>query len=150
MEVTRTLAVSVEEMDACIKKMVLEDIKNATGKKVKCSDIGAGYKYRKELKNKMGKVGKVTTRIDALESGNYRASFESAQGINHLSYSYQPLHENQISLLYLEDYEAISTSKKLNYSLMSFLYKRSNKKRINLMLNQLENFILENRKQPAA
>ncbi len=149
MEVKRTLAVSVEEMDKCIETMVLEDIANATGKQVDCSKIGAGYKYRKELKNKMGKVGKVTTRIDKMVSGNYCASFESAQGVNHLSYTYQPLSEDQISLIYLEDYEGVSSSKKMNYSLMSFLYKRANKKRINLMLSQLENYILENRKQPA-
>lgn len=148
MEVTKILDISVKEMDEFIVKMVLEDIESATGKKLKSSDIGAGYKYRKELKSKTGKKGKVITRIDKLESGSYSASFDSAQGINTLSYSYTPINENKISLVYCEDFNADATSKRLNYSLMSFLYTRSNKKRINLMLNQVVNYINEN-KQPA-
>lgn len=145
MEIIKTMNVSLQQMDESITKMVLEDIKNATGKKVKGSDIGAGYKYRKELKNKMGKVGTVTARIDVLKSGFYQASFESVQGTNTLSYDYKAIDDHSVELTYTENYLTLSTAKQMNYRLMNFLYKRSNKKRINMMLNQLEQYILNNK-----
>lgn len=143
MEIIRKMNVSLQQMDDSITKMVLEDIKNATGKKVKSSDIGAGYKYQKELNNKMGKTGKVTTRIDVLKSGFYQASFESVQGTNTLSYDYKAIDDHSIELTYTEEFLTISSAKQMNYRLMNFLYKRSNKKRINLMLDQLEQYILQ-------
>lgn len=146
MEITRTLDVSMEEMNAFIKDMVLQDIHTATGKKVKESEIGTGYKYRKKLRGRSGKEGNVTTRIDELTSGCYRASFESAQGKNYLSYEYSKDDDGKVKLCYTENFDAQSKSKELNFQLMSFLYKRSNKKRINLMLTHIESLIQENRK----
>lgn len=146
MEVTRMLDVSMNELDTFIKKMVIQDIHNTTGKKVKESDLGTGYKYRKKLQGRSGKEGSVTTRIDELTSGCYRASFESAQGINYLSYHYQEDENGKVNLRYEENFDAQSKSKELNFQLMSFLYKRSNKKRINLMLTQIEHLIQEKRK----
>lgn len=146
MEVKRQLDVSMEELDAFIASMILQDIKNATGKNVKQSDIGTGYKYHKKLKGRTGKEGKVTTRIDELTSGCYRASFDSAQGKNYLAYRYESNGDNKVNLCYKENYDAASKSKDLNYQLMSFLYKRSNKKRINLMITHIEQLIQENRK----
>lgn len=146
MEITRTMDVSMEEMNTFIKNMVLQDILHATGKKVKESDIGAGYKYRKKLKGRSGKEGNVSTRIDELKEGCYRASFESAQGINYLSYQYEMSEDGKLNLCYKEDYTAQSKSKELNFQLMSFLYKRSNRKRMKLMLEHIEHLIQENRK----
>lgn len=144
-EVTRVLNVSAKELDECIKNMVVEDIKNATGKTVNVKDLGKGYKYRKDLKSKMGKSGKVTTRIDELRENCYKASFESAQGTNTLSYTYQPIAEDQTEVTYAEEFYGSSSSKNWNYSLMSFFYKRSTKKRIKLTLEQIESYIQNNR-----
>ncbi|NBK96675.1 MAG: DUF3284 domain-containing protein [Erysipelotrichia bacterium] len=146
MEISRVLDVSMEEMDAFIKQMVLQDIEHATNKKVKESQVGTGYKYQKQLKGRSGKEGKVSTRIEELTSGSYKASFVSAQGKNYLSYSYEEQADGKVNLRYLESYDASSKSKELNYQLMNFLYKRSNKKRINLMLTHIERLIQENRK----
>lgn len=146
MEVKKQLNVSKEELNAFIKSMVLQDIKNATGKNVKESDIGTGYKYHKKLKGRTGKEGKVCTRIDTLTSGCYRASFESAQGINYLAYNYESDGEDKVNVCYEEGFNSSSNAKDLNHRLMSFLYKRSNKKRINLMLTHIEKLIQENRK----
>lgn len=146
MEITRILDVSMEELNTFIKDMVLQDIHHATGKKVKESEIGTGYKYRKKLKGRTGKEGTVTTRIDELSSGCYRASFDSAQGKNYLSYEYEACNDGKVKLCYMENFDAQSKSKELNYQLMSFLYKRSNKKRANLMLTHIERLIQDNRK----
>lgn len=146
MEITRILDVSMDEMDTFIKEMVLQDIYHATGKKVKASEVGTGYKYRKKLKGRMGKEGTVATRIDELKCGSYCASFVSAQGKNYLSYQYEPIEDGKISLRYEENYEGESKSKELNFQLMSVLYKRSNKKRINRTLTYIENLVQQQRK----
>lgn len=146
MIVNRTLDVSLEEMDVFVKQMVLQDIYHATGKKKQLSDVKPGFKYSKKLKGRSGKEGNVLTCIDELESGNYKASFNSKQGVNTLAYRYQENAEGKIDLSYEENYDAKSKSKALNYQIMNFLYKHSNKRRINLTLAHIEHLIQENRK----
>ena len=149
MLVNKVLNVTMEEMDAFIKDMVVQDIYHATGKKIKVNDIKPGYKYHKKLKARSGKEGKVTTHIDQLSSGDYKASFSSAQGLNKLSYHYEGNKDGKITLNYEENYDANSKSQALNYQLMNFLYKHSNKRRINLMLTHIEELIQQNRKPVA-
>ncbi len=145
-EVNRTLNVTYDELNQFIKDMVAQDVFNATGKKVKPEEIKRGYKYHKKLKNKFGKEGSVKTKIEELKSGTYSASFNSAQGMNYLSYDYVDNQDGTVDLRYEENYDPSSKSKGLNYQLMAMLYKRSNKKRINSMLNRIEYLIIENRK----
>lgn len=146
MEINRTLNVNFNEFEEFIKDMVAQDVYNATGKKVKLSEIQKGYKYRKKLKGRVGKEGSVKTKIEELKSGSYKASFNSSQGINYLSYDYADNQDGTVNLKYEESYDPSSKSKGLNYQLMDFLYKRSNKKRINSMLTHIEHLINENRK----
>lgn len=146
MEINRTLEVGFDELNVFIKDMVAQDVFNATGKKVKPEEIKKGYKYRKKLKGKIGKEGSVKTKIETLESGAYCASFDSAQGVNYLSYHFVDNQDGTINIKYEENYDPISKSKGLNYQLMSMLYKRSNRKRMNLMLTHIERLIQENRK----
>lgn len=145
MELTKILNVSSKELDTFIQTMVVEDVKKATGKLVNIKDIGKGYKYRKALKSKMGKSGKVTTRIDELRENCYKASFESAQGTNTLSYTYHSIADEQTEVTYAEEFYGESSSKNWNFNIVSFFYKRSTKKRIKLMLEQIESYIQNNR-----
>ena len=146
MEVRKTLNVSMQEMDEFVRLMVAQDIKAATNKTKNPNDIRPGYSYHKELTARSGKKGRVVTHIDALESGLYKASFDSNQGVNDLSYEYSAKDDNSIELRYSENYQSKTKSQDINYRIMDFLYKHSNKKRINLMLNHIENMIQENRK----
>ena len=149
MEVNRLLDVTMSEMDAFISKMVVQDIKEATNKTVEVKDVIPGYSYSKKLTGRNGAQGRVKTTIRELSSGKYHVTFKSKQGVNHLEYSYVPSDDNKIDLTYKEDYDAGSTSKKLNYGLMNFLYKHSNKKRINKILSNIEYLIHEDRKKIA-
>ena len=149
MLINRELDVTMEEMDKFIKEMVVQDIHHATGKKIKIDSIHPGYKYRKKLKGRSGKEGSVTTQIDKLSSGDYQVSFVSAQGTNFLSYHYEPSKDGGILLDYEEKYDANTTSQSLNYQFMNFLYKHSNKRRINLMLTHIEEMIQQDRKPVA-
>ena len=145
MEIKKTLNVSMDEMDAFIQSMVVQDIKNATGKDKNAQNIGAGYSYHKELTARSGRKGRVVTHIDELKTGLYKASFDSSQGVNTLCYAYNPKDENSIELCYSEGYASSKKSLDINYQIMNFLYKHSNKKRINLMLKRIEEMIQENR-----
>ena len=147
MEVNRVLDVTMSEMDAFVSKSVLQDIEEATSKTVDVKNIRPGYSYSKKLTGRNGVDGRVKATIRELTSGKYHITFKSNQGVNHLSYMYEPTDDGKISLTYMEDYEAPSTSKKLNYGLMSFLYNHSSKKRINKILSNIERWIHENRNQ---
>lgn len=145
MEVNRVLDVTMEEMDAFISQMVVKDIEEATSKTVDEKDIRPGYSYTKKLTGRNGVDGRVKTTIRELSSGKYHVTFKSKQGINHLCYSYEPVDDEKIDLTYSEDYDADSKSKKVNYSIMTFLYNHSSKKRINKVLSNIEYWIHEER-----
>ena len=145
MEVNRVLDVTMEEMDTFISQMVVKDIEDATSKTVNEKDIHPGYSYTKKLTGRNGVDGRVKTTIRELSSGKYHVTFKSKQGVNHLSYMYEPADDEKINLTYSEEYDADSKSKKINYSIMTFLYDRSNKKRINKVLSNIEYWIHEER-----
>ena len=147
MEISRVLDVTMEEMDSFISQMVVQDIEEATSKTVAVKDVKPGYSYTKKLMGRNGREGRVKTTIRELESGKYHVSFKSPQGMNHLSYTYKPAEGGQIELMYEESYEPNSTSNKLNYNVMNFFYKRSNKKRVTKVLSNIEYLIQENRKE---
>ena len=103
----------------------------------------SGLTYQKKLRNSFGNEGTVSVSIDRFEENHYAASFKSAQGINQLSYDLEPLDNQQFEVTYKEDFFSESKSKSLNYSIMSKLYKRSSKKKMNLMLDAIEKMIQE-------
>lgn len=146
MEVIRTLDITMDEMDAFIQEMVLKDIYQATGKKIKKGEVHPGYKYHKKLKGRNGREGKVVTKIEQLTSGNYSVSFSSSQGKNYLSYCYDEDDDKKVKLCYKESYDAKTKLQALNYKIMNFFYRKSNLKRIRLTLAQIEHLIQENRK----
>ena len=147
MEVSRILDVTMDEMDAFVSQMVMQDIQEATNKTVSAKDVKPGYSYTKKLKGRNGREGRVKTTIRALESGKYHVTFKSAQGVNHLEYTYEPTEDGRVGITYSEEYEGSSNSKNLNFKLMSFLYKRSNQKRAKQVLANIEALIQENREK---
>lgn len=145
MEITKTLSVSKEEFHHLILDMLVADIKESTGKDVPVSEIISGYTYKKELSTKLGKQAKVKTKLVEIVPGCYKAEFTSVSGINSMCYEYSETGECEISVLYKEDYEASSKANDLNFKAMNFLFTRRTKKRINMMLDSMERFIIENR-----
>lgn len=139
----RTMHTSVEAMDAFLIDMIIQDIKNSTDLSVDRSDIKAGFSYSKKIMNKTGKHGRVNTRIEQLESGLYQVAIESKTGINYIKYSYKSNSDNSILLEYSESFESDSKLKGLNHSIMSRLYNKSTQKRVNILLNQIDNLLVE-------
>jgi len=139
MEVSRIIEGSKKQLFSILMNSLLEDIKLSQEKEVKLEDIGKGYSYKKQLKTKVGKEGRIKVTITQLEIPViYEATFESAQGFNTLSYRIEDIDESHFKLTYKEEFYSEKKSNNLNFGLMSKLYKRSNKKQANLVLSQLE------------
>ncbi len=143
MEVKRIVHGDIEAYFKVLTDSLLNDY-NAAMQAEHTSDVlKSGLTYQKKLRNSFGNEGTVTVSIDRFETNHYAASFKSAQGINQLSYDLEPLDNQQFEVTYKEDFFSESKSKSLNYSIMSKLYKRSSKKKMNLMLDAIEKMIQE-------
>ncbi|MFV0393903.1 MAG: DUF3284 domain-containing protein, partial [Coprobacillaceae bacterium] len=126
MEVSKTIQGTKEKCFSILMESLLEDIALSKNKKVKLEEIGKGYSYTKQLKNQLGKEGKIrVTILELQEPSMYKASFESAQGINTLSYVLEDVDDTHFELTYNEDFLSEKKSNNLNYGLMAKLYKRS-------------------------
>ncbi|MEG0314416.1 MAG: DUF3284 domain-containing protein [Erysipelotrichaceae bacterium] len=142
-EIKRKLDVKAEDFFEKLSDSLVFDITAATGKNVRVNQISEGYKYTKKLKTKTGKSGNVKVTITKFEAPKvYASTFTSAQGDNFISYEINKLSDEQIEVVYTEDYKGTSNAKDLNAKVMQFLYKRGNKKRINKLLTKMEAFIL--------
>lgn len=143
MEIKRIVHGNIDAYFKVLEASLLNDYNEAVQEEHSSDVLKSGLTYKKTLRNRFGNEGKVTVLIDRYEQNHYAASFKSAQGINQLSYDLEPIDENQFEVTYKEDFFSESKSKNLNYSLMSKLYNRSSKKKMNLMLDAIERMIHE-------
>lgn len=139
MELKREFYGNKDEAFKLIMDGLISDIKHETGEVMELESIEEGFTYLKKLKNKFGHEGSVKVTIAKMDIPNYyEAHFDSQQGLNILSYELITKDEEAFDLIYRESFNSEKASRNLNFSLMSFLFKRSSKKRINLMLDQLQ------------
>lgn len=143
MEIKRLVQGNINAYFDVLTNSLLNDYNSATHFEHSSDVLKSGLTYQKKLRNRFGNEGVVTVTIERFEPNHYAASFKSAQGVNHLSYDLNPLNEEQFEVTYKEDFYSESKSKSLNYSIMSKLYKRSSKKKMNLMLDAIEKMIQE-------
>ncbi|OCN03839.1 hypothetical protein A4S06_04540 [Erysipelotrichaceae bacterium MTC7] len=141
MEITKLLRGKKETCYHIFIESVLADINanSEDGKVYTETDLHPGFTYYKKLQTKMGKAGRVKVELAQLVPNEvYVAKFYSAQGVNTVSYHLEDEDDDLFGITYSEDFVSDKTSKNLNFSLMSKLYARSSKKKMNLMLNQLQ------------
>lgn len=143
MEVKRIVHGDIKAYFKVLTDSLLSDYNAAMQAEYTSDVLKSGLTYQKKLRNSFGNEGTVSVSIDRFEESHYAASFKSAQGINQLSYDLEPLDNQQFEVTYKEDFFSESKSKSLNYSIMSKLYKRSSKKKMNLMLDAIEKMIQE-------
>lgn len=141
-EVKERLHVDINEFFKQLEISIAYDIEKATGKKVKPYK---GYKYKKVMKNKVGRKGDVEVIITELNAPKcYSASFKSINGINKISYIIEEVGEYCIDVTYREEFEGSSKTINTNFKLMQFFYKRRAKKRASRILRAIENYIKQN------
>lgn len=147
MEVNLDLDVNKEEFFEFIYESIIKDIEESTGKKLSKEDIIQGYKYDKNLKNKLGRAGNVeVTILEFVPYKKYVAEFKSNQGKNIISYEINNLNNEKINVTYFEDYIAPDKLKDWNFKLMNFFYKKKSMKRAESILKNIERYI-KNKKE---
>ena len=145
MELKVNMDVSAPEFFDVLEESIIYDIKESTNKTITRDKIRKGYSYNKTLKTRLGKDGKVRVTIKDFNDSKYVASFLSSQGENIVSYEVEELDDKSLNVKYTEEFIDDSTMKKANFSIMSFIFKRGNKKRGYRSLKQIENVIISNR-----
>lgn len=144
-EVRERLRVSANKFFNQIIESVCYDIEKSTGKKLGASNLKSGYKYKKTMKNKLGRKGSVEVVIcDFKIPISYSAKFKSVNGINKISYKIDKINDDEIDVIYKEEFEGNSKSVDVNFKFVGFFYKRSAKKRARKMLKSLESYLLQN------
>lgn len=142
MEIVRQMKGNVQRFFDKVEESIVNDVKEATGNSIDVSEIKSGFTYSKRLRSQLGKEGSIKVVIDEyVRPLKYRASFISAQGENILSYETKEIDENHFEIKYVEEFKGASPSKRLNYKLIYFLYKRSSIKKANMLLNNIESMI---------
>jgi hypothetical protein len=139
MKITRRIE---GDYTACWKVLMdgfINDVASATGRRLRRREIVKGYSYNKQMLGRIGKAGTVNITLTELIANQfYQASFESRQGVNTLSYRLVPQGEDQFDLVYEEQFTSPRKTTEWNYHIMSFLYTRGSKKRINKVLDKVE------------
>lgn len=143
MEIKRLVEGKKEKYFNVLKQSVLYDLK-AAGCDYNDEDLKKGLVYHKTLRNSFGKEGNVKVEITAYQpSCCYAATFTSAQGINTLSYELNEKSDDMFEVIYTESFCSDKKSKNLNYALMSRLYKKSARKKADLLLDAIERMMNE-------
>lgn len=146
MELTRQIKGNIHYFFDRVEQSLIEDIEQSTGNKISINEIVKGFTYSKNLTSQLGRTGRVKVIINEYQRLNkYSVSFISAQGENILSYETKEIDDTKFEIKYTEDFNG-SWYGNLNYKLMSLLYKRSSLKKANMLLNNIEN-MMQNDKQ---
>lgn len=143
-EVKEMLYADSSDFFKYIAESVAYDISEATGKKIRPKQIQKGYKYKKKMKNKVGRKGDVEVIITEFDAPlRYSAEFKSLTGTNYLSYTIEEFEKGRIGVTYMEDFKGITKSKDLNFKLMNVFYKGKAKRRATKMLRAIEEYAKE-------
>lgn len=145
-EVKERLNVSARDFFSKIEESVIYDIEQSTGKKLVVRDIYNGFKYKKNLKNKLGRRGEVDVIITHFVSPRlYSASFKSAMGVNTICYNIEEVDDENIDVIYKEEFIGKTNTADLNFKVMNFFYKKRSKKRAIRLIRSIEAYIKSNK-----
>ncbi len=146
MEITRTLAISAEELFDQIEKTIIADIREATGKEVPRAKLN-GYKYKKVARG----GGRSGTPMD-VKIKHYRypelyeARFSYATGVNTVRYEVTEASDDSVTVLYREDLEPRGNAPRgLTGMLNRKIYERRLRSRAQQIFKSLEETVKRER-----
>ncbi|MDR2833634.1 MAG: DUF3284 domain-containing protein [Streptococcaceae bacterium] len=143
MQATRKMNIDAKSFFDMILTSAKYDIEQSTKEAIALEDIKTGFTYKKDLTNKVGKMGDSITTLTTVDVPFvYEASFKTARGINTVSYKVEQLSDG-INVTYSEDYIPATSTLQLNNKIVSIFFKRSNKKRMKGMLKMMEEHLLK-------
>jgi len=144
MKVVKKMQVRPEAFFDLMMASVKADVEQVTGKPVREADIKAGFTYKKNLLNKLGKEGSsIGTFVRVERPLAYEVEFKTARGLNKIAYEIKKLDDEQIEVSYEEIYEAVDKRHELNQKLVGFFYKRGTEKRMMRLLDSMEQYLLQ-------
>jgi len=150
MEVVVTMRVTAEELYRVLMDSLKHDIEQSTNSKISDKAIKTGYKYSKNLKNKVGQVVKSTATLSRIERPYvYEVQFQTDRGLNTVSYVIEESDSENIQVTYSEVYDASSKSHATNFSFMSKIFTAPAKRKVKAFLQMMEAYILQNRSSGA-
>lgn len=149
MQINEMLYVDADAFFDQLSREVIYDINVSTNKNVREKQIKKGYSYYKQMKNKIGRKGDVKVTITEFERPRiYSAKFESATGINYMSFEIEQLDKpNTIGVTYTEEFDGATTSKSLNHKTAMFLYNRKSEKNARKRLRKMEEYLKQQQTQ---
>lgn len=137
MQVITKLNVNIDEFFDFLEKSIKFDIKNATNADL--SEITPGFSYKKELKNAFNQSGEVESIIENyIRNDCYISKIISNQGVNSILYKVVKIDDENIELEYTEEFISNKKLNDANFKLVSKIFEKSLKKRINLRIKNIE------------
>jgi len=147
MEVEVKIKGTADELFSLLMNSIKHDIESATGEDINLEELVSGYRYEKNLTNKLGKEGSATGTLTTINPPTlYEAAFQSKRGINRLSYKLEQLDDDTLHVTYSETYEPVDKNSELNFKFVNLFYRRSFRRRSTQMLKLMEIHIQEQRK----
>lgn len=137
MIVEKILDISSENFFQQIEKSILYDIKNATGMDIQ--NIEKGFKYSKILYTKLSKSSNVEIEIlEYIYPSIYKVNFHSSKSVITIEYKANNITENQTKIIYTEEVEYFKKMNAWNFNIVSKFYIRKSKKKILMLLANIE------------
>lgn len=148
MKVEVIIEATADELYTLLIHSAKHDIERAIEQEVSLEELVSGYTYKKKLTNKLGKEANATGTLTKIEKPHiYEAEFITGRGINRIAYHLKPLEDGYLGVTYSEAYEPVSKNADLNFKLVNFFYKRSNKKRMIGLIRMMEAHIRKEREE---
>lgn len=144
MEITRELNVRAEDLFDVLLRSVANEVSQATGELTGPEDITQGLQFTKSMQNKLGMSGATVVTIEELDAPRvYASRIDTENDSYKVRYAVEPLADDKIRVTYSEEVTGDGKLRELNWKLMSWLMKRSFKKRMSATLDNMERFIQE-------
>ncbi|MGT2965442.1 DUF3284 domain-containing protein [Streptococcus acidominimus] len=139
MEARLTVTGQLEAFYALYLELFQEEYQKATGKSLLLSEIREGLSYVKRFGKKEEQSVKVTLQ-QLVENECYAVVIQSNRGIQYLTYRLVDVGEDQVEIVYTEDYLPEGRWNQLNYKLLLPLMKRGLEKRMLLQIQKFAEF----------
>lgn len=141
MIVEKILNVSSQQFFNEIQKSILYDIKNATGNDIE--NIENGLTYSKILHTKLSSASHVEIKIlEYTYPEVYTAEFKTSKSLSTIKYSAFAMNDNQCKVTYAENIEYFKKMDDWNFRLVSKFYSAKSRKKILMLLGNIEQSIL--------
>lgn len=140
MKYETTLQVTKKELYQLILQSLLQEIQTYQPF-IQEEDLVENYQYEKNMIGMLGQQIPVHVKIMQLVPDcSYAVAFESERGITQIKYELLEK-EEQVHVIYQEEFKSFSKINQLNYHLISPFYQKRSHKKIAQMFKQMEIYI---------